>query len=63
MDQAMDWAIATIVAVIPIAAVIGGLVIAALSLQNRARLKMAAHQDRMFQEQDKVLHPWKIILP
>lgn len=47
MDQAMDWEIATIVAVVPIAAVIGGLVIAALSLQSRARLKMAAHQERL----------------
>ena len=42
-----EVAIATLVAAVPIVALIGGLVIAALAIRNRARLKTLAHQERL----------------
>ena len=40
-------AIATIVAVVPIILIIGGLVIAALAIRSRAQLRALAHQERL----------------
>lgn len=40
-------AIAIIVAVVPIAVIIGGLVIAALAIRSRAQLRALAHQERL----------------